>query len=37
MATLKGCQRREYQNSLWIGYRGREGKGDVQEKLGWKE
>jgi hypothetical protein len=36
MATSKGCQRREYQNSLWNGYQGREGKEDVQEKRGWK-
>jgi len=32
-----GCQRREYQNYLWIGYHRREGKEDVEEKHGWKE
>jgi len=26
MATSKGCQRREYQNELWNGYHGTEGK-----------
>jgi len=34
---VKGCQRREYQNCLWVGYHGREGKEDVQEKRGRKE
>jgi len=34
---VKGCQRREYQNSLWNGYHGREEKVDAQGKRGWKE
>jgi hypothetical protein len=33
-ATSKGCQRREYQNYLWVGYHWRKGKEDVQEKRG---
>ena len=37
MATLKECQRREYQNYLWNGYHWREEKEDVQEKREWKE
>jgi hypothetical protein len=37
MATSKGCQRREYQNELWNGYKRIEEKGDVQVKRGWKE
>jgi hypothetical protein len=36
MTTLKGCKRRDYRNKLWSGYKGREGKEDVQEKHGWK-
>ena len=37
MATSKGFQRTEYQNELWIGYRRKEGKEDVQVKRGRKE